>query len=160
MGFLIGPIGIPGVYFIMIGVILLGAVITLFGVKEYDLPRSTPSFKLGQFVRGLYDPFMHSDFTWVFLTRLLVTMGIFTVQEFIQYYMGDVIGSPYILVGLGKVADTAETATSFFLPMVLLGAIITTLLAGVLSDKYGRKLMVYLSGALMGAVCLVFVLFH
>ena len=46
MGFLIGPIGIPGVYFIMIGVILLGAVITLFGVKEYDLPYSTPPFKL------------------------------------------------------------------------------------------------------------------
>jgi MFS family permease len=41
-----------------------------------------------------------------------------------------------------------------------LGAIITTLIAGVLSDKYGRKLMVYLSGALMGVVCLVFVLFH
>ena len=111
-------------------------------------------------MRGLYDPFKHSDFTWVFLTRLLVTMGIYTVQEFIQYYLGDVIGSPYILVGLGKVADTAETATSFFLPMVLLGAIITTLVAGVLSDKYGRKLMVYLSGALMGVVCLVFVLFH
>lgn len=160
MGFLIGPIGIPGVYFIMIGVILLGAVITLFGVKEYDLPYSTPSFKLSEFMRGLYDPFKYSDFTWVFLTRLLVTMGIYTVQEFIQYYLGDVIGSPYILVGLGKVADTAETATSFFLPMVLLGAIITTLVAGVLSDKYGRKLMVYLSGALMGVVCLVFVLFH
>ncbi|MGA2112501.1 MAG: MFS transporter [Anaerolineales bacterium] len=160
MGFLIGPIGMPGVYFIMIGVILLGAVVTLFGVKEYDLPSSTPPFDVGKFVRGLYDPFLHSDFTWVFLTRLLVTMGIFTVQEFIQYYLGDVIGSPYILDGLGKVASTAETATSFFLPMVLLGAIITTLLAGVLSDRYGRKLMVYLSGALMGTVCLVFILFH
>jgi MFS family permease len=160
MGFLIGPIGMPGVYFIMIGVILLGAVVTLFGVQEYDIPRSTPSFGLVQFLRGLYDPFLHSDFTWVFLTRLLVTMGIYTVQEFIQYYMGDVIGSPYILAGIGKVADTAETATSFFLPMVLLGAIITSLVAGVLSDKYGRKPMVYLSGGLMGVVCLVFVFFH
>jgi MFS family permease len=163
MGFLIGPIGISGIYFIIIGVILLGGIVTYIGVKEYDLPRTASAlapFKLGSFLRGLVDPFKHSDFTWVFLTRLLVTMGIFTVQEFIQYYLGDVIGAPYVLAGFGKVADTAETATSFFLPMVLLGAIITTLLAGSLSDKYGRKLMVYISGALMGLVCLVFVIFH
>ena len=50
-------------------------------------------YKLGEFLRGLYEPFAHSDFTWVFLTRLLVTMGIFTVQEFLQYYLGDVIGA-------------------------------------------------------------------
>jgi MFS family permease len=160
MGFLIGPIGVAGVYYIMIGVILLGALVTLFGVREQDLPSTTPPFHWKEFLRGLYDPFKHPDFTWVFLTRLLVTMGTYTVQEFIQYYLGDVIGSPYVLAGLGKVAETAEEATSFFLPMVLVGAIITTLLAGVLSDRYGRKLMVYLSGGLMGIVCLVFVFFH
>jgi len=160
MGFLIGPIGMAGVYFIMMGVIVLGAIVTIFGVKEYDIPREIPPIKLNAFLRGLYDPFKNSDFTWVFLTRLLVTMGIYTVQEFIQYYLGDVIGAPFVLAGIGKVADTAESAVSFFLPMLLLGAIITTLVAGVLSDKYGRKLMVYLSGALMGVVCLVFVLFH
>ena len=119
-----------------------------------------PPFKIGEFFRGLADPFKYSDFTWVFFTRLLVMMGIFTVQEFIQYYMGDVIGAPYVLAGLGTVADTAEKAVSFFLPALLLGALITTLVAGQLSDKYGRKLMVYISGALMGAVCLVFVLSH
>jgi len=160
MGFLVGPFGIPVVYFIMIVLMLLGAVVTLFGVKEYDLPHTTAPFKLSDFVRGLYDPFKHSDFTWVFLTRFLVTMGVYTVQEFIQYYMGDVIGSPYILAGLGKVADTPEAATTFFVSTLLLGAILITLVAGVLSDRYGRKLMVYLSGALMGIVCLVLIVFH
>ena len=87
-------------------------------------------------------------------------MGIFTVQEFLQYYMGDVIGSPYILAGVGKVAETAEEAVSVFMPALLFGAIVTTLVAGVLSDRYGRKVMVYLSGALMGLVALVFVVFH
>jgi len=33
MGFLIGPLGFAGIYFIMIGVILLGAIVTIFGVK-------------------------------------------------------------------------------------------------------------------------------
>ncbi|HEY2982052.1 MAG TPA: MFS transporter [Anaerolineales bacterium] len=160
MGFLVGPLGIPTVYFILMGVMLLGMLVTVFGVHELDVPRVIVPFKLGEFLRGMLDPFKHSDFTWVFLTRLLVTMGIFTVQEFIQYYMGDVIGAPFVLAGFGTVADTAEAAVSFFLPALLLGAIITTVVAGVLSDKYGRKLMVYISGALMGAVCLVFILTH
>jgi MFS family permease len=160
MGFLIDPLGIPGVYFIMIGVIGLGALVTVFGVQEHEVQRQVPPFKLGEFLRGLLDPFKHSDFTWVFLTRLLVTMGIFTVQEFIQYYLGDVIGAPFVLAGFGTVAETAEAAVSFFLPMLLLGAIITTVLAGILSDRYGRKSMVYISGALMSIVCLVFVFFH
>ncbi len=160
MGFLIDSLGIPAVYFILIGVMLLGALVTVFGVNEIELPVDVHPFNLGEFLRGLIDPFKHSDFTWVFLTRLLVTMGIFTVQEFIQYYLGDVIGSPYVLNGFGTVATTAEQAVSFFLPALLVGAIITTLVAGVLSDKYGRKLMVYVSGALMGFVCLIFVIFH
>jgi MFS family permease len=160
MGFLVEPFGIAAIYFIMIGVMILGAVVTWFGVNEIDVPHEIPPFKLGEFMRGLLDPFKYSDFTWVLLTRLLIIMGISTVQEFIQYYMGDVIGAPYILAGFGKVADTAEAAVSFFLPALLVGAVITTLVAGVLSDKYGRKRMVYLSGALMGIVCLVFILSH
>jgi len=159
-GFLVQPLGITGIYFLLMGVMLLGMLVTLFGVKELPAPREMPPFKLGTFLHGLYDPFKHSDFTWVFLTRLLVTMGIFTVQEFLQYYMGDVIGSPYVLAGVGKVAETAEEAVSVFMPALLFGAIVTTLVAGMLSDRYGRKVMVYLSGALMGLVALVFVVFH
>jgi len=160
MGFLVDPLGIPAIYFIMIGVLILGAIVTWFGIHELEVPHEIPPFKLGDFLRGLIEPFKYSDFTWVLMTRLLVMMGIYVVQEFIQYYMGDVIGAPFVLAGIGKVADTAEAAVSFFIPALLVGAVITTLVAGVLSDKYGRKLMVYLSGALMGIVCFVFVFTH
>ncbi len=160
MGFLLTPLGgITGIYFVLMGVMLVGMLVTIFGVNEPALQTMRP-FKLGEFLRGLYDPFKHSDFTWVFLTRLLVTMGIYTVQEFLQYYMGDVIGAPFILAGVGKVADAPEQAVSFFLLPLLLGSIVSSLVAGVLSDRHGRKLMVYLSGVLMGVVALVFILFH
>jgi MFS family permease len=160
MGFMINVLGgISGTYFILMGVMLLGMCVTLWGVKEPEVYSIRP-FKWDEFLHGLIDPFKHSDFTWVFLTRMLVTMGIYTVQEFLQYYLGDVIGAPFILAGVGKLADTPEQAVSFFIMPLMLGAIIITLVAGVLSDRYGRKLMVYLSGALMGLVALVFVLFH
>jgi MFS family permease len=160
MGFLMDALGgVTGVYYLLMGVMFMGLLVTLFGIQEPKVYSVRP-FKWGEFWRGLYDPFKHRDFTWVFLTRLLVTMGIYTVQEFLQYYLGDVIGAPFILGSLGKVADTPEQAVSFFIMPLLLGAIISTLLAGVLSDRYGRKIMVYFSGALMGLVALVFIVFH
>ncbi len=160
MGFLVDPLGVAAIYYIMMGVLILGAIVTWFGINELEVPHEIPPFHLKDFMHGLLDPFKTSDFTWVLMTRLLVMMGVSIVQEFIQYYMGDVIGAPFILAGFGKVADTAEAAVSFFIPALLLGAVITTLVAGVLSDKYGRKRMVYLAGALMGIVCFIFVLFH
>ena len=146
LGFLLNALGgITGVYMMLIGIMSLGALATYFGVKE---PENLVVRKMTwkEFLRGLYSPFQSANFTWVFLTRLLVSMGIYTIQEFLQYYMGDVIGAPYILAGVGKVADAAEQAASFFLLPLLLGAIISTLVAGILSDRFGRKLMVYLTG--------------
>lgn len=160
MGFLMGPLGgIANIYFILIGIMLIGMLVTLVGVKEPELT-NTRRFEWGELWRGLYSPFKSHDFTWVFLTRMLATMGIFTVQEFLQYFMGDVVGAPFALPGIGVVADSPETAVSFFILPLLLGAIVSSLIAGILSDRYGRKIMVYISGALMGFVALIFIAFH
>ncbi|HEX7587370.1 MAG TPA: MFS transporter [Anaerolineae bacterium] len=100
----------------------------------------------------------YNDFVWVFLTRFLITMGVYTVQEFLQFYLRDAIGV-FKLFG-AQVAETPESAVSFFLIALLIGALISTLAAGVLSDKYGRKSMVYISGALQGLVALILIPFH
>jgi MFS family permease len=158
-GFFISGMGITGVYYLLMGIMALGLVVTLVGVHE-PLNVIVRPFKWNEFWRGLYDPFKHANFTWVFLTRLLVTMGVYTVQEFLQYYMGDVVGAPFTLAGLGEIAKTPEEAVSFFILPLLLGAILCSLVAGVLSDRYGRKLMVYVSGFLQGIVALVLVFTH
>jgi Na+/melibiose symporter-like transporter len=100
----------------------------------------------------------HSDFVWVFLTRFLITMGVYTVQEFLLFYLRDAVPD-FKLFG-ATVADTAESAVSFFLITLLVGALASTLAAGMLSDRFGRKLMVYISGALQGLVVLVLIPFH
>lgn len=100
----------------------------------------------------------YSDFVWVFLTRFLITMGVYTVQEFLLFYLRDAVPD-FNLFGT-QVADTAETAVSFFLITLLVGAIASTLVAGILSDRFGRKAMVYISGALQGLVVLAFIPFH
>ena len=73
---------------------------------------------------GLLSPFKSRDFTWVFLTRFLVGMGTFTVQEFLQYYLRDTVGAPFVLFGM-TVSDKAEPAVSFFITTLLIGAVIS-----------------------------------
>ncbi len=100
----------------------------------------------------------YRDFVWVFFTRFMVTMGVYTIQEFLQFYLRDAVPN-FRLFGM-QVSDTAESAVSFFLITMLLGAIGSTLIAGILSDRFGRKLMVYLSGLLQGLAVLILIPFH
>ena len=47
------------------------------------------------------------NFFWVFFTRLLVQMGVYTVQEFLQYYMRDCVPLPE-----GMASGVAEAAAT------------------------------------------------
>jgi MFS family permease len=57
------------------------------------------------------------------------------------------------------VASNPETAVSLFIVGLLAGAVVSSLIAGILSDRFGRKVMVYASSALQAIVPLVFIFF-
>jgi MFS family permease len=162
-GLVLGLIGgITGAYIVLAVIMLVGMLGTVLTVHEFD-PPPLPPFRWGTFIRGLIEPFKSRDFTWVFWTRFLVTLGTFTVQSFLLFYMTDVIAGgaatfDYRFFGV-KLAGDAAGATSFFLLPLLLGAILSSLAAGVLSDRYGRKVMVYISGGLQAFVVLMFLFF-
>ena len=153
--------GVTGAYIAVAVIMILGMLGTVLSVREPE-PPEVPPFQWGAFLRGLIEPFKSRDFAWVFWTRLLVTLGTFTVQEFIQFYMKDVVAGgaePHAYRFLGvQLADSAPAATSFFILALLVGAIASSLVAGKLSDKYGRKIMVYLSGGLQALVVAVFIM--
>ena len=96
-----------------------------------------------------FNPRRDPDFAWVLLTRLVMMLGIFTIQAFFQYYLRDVVG-----------ASNPEQQTTNFVIIVSLTALVSALAAGWLSDRFGRKRMVYFSGTFMALVGLVFVLVH
>ena len=150
--------GIEALYFFVILVMIAVTLVCAVSIHEPEPPPAR-QFRLNEFLATLFSSFQSRDFTWVFLTRLLIVMGVFTVQEFLQYYLRDTIGGPYELFG-SVVAEQPEQAVSFFITTLLIGAMISSLFAGILSDRYGRKLMVYIAGGLQGAVVLVFVFYH
>jgi len=93
-----------------------------------------------------FRPRRNPDFTWVVVTRMLVMMGVYLVQNFLQFYMRDVAH-----------ASSPEGATAFFIILLTIAATLSTLFAGWASDRVGRKRMVYISGSFMAFVGAVFV---
>jgi len=96
-----------------------------------------------------FNPRRDPDFAWVLLTRLLVMLGIYTVLDFLQFYMRDAVGAAH-----------PEQQTTNFIVIVSLTSVVSSLLAGWLSDRFGRKRMVYVAGGLMAAVGLIFIITH
>lgn len=93
-----------------------------------------------------FRPRRDPDFAWVCGTRLLVMLGINTVQAFLQYYFHDILGS-----------QDQEAQAANFVTILTLTAALTTFFGGWLSTRYGRKRMVYLSGGLMTVVAVIFI---
>jgi MFS family permease len=96
-----------------------------------------------------FNPRRDPDFAWVFVTRLVMMLGIYTIQTFLQYYMRDAVGVAH-----------PEQATTNFVILVSLTSLVTAFVAGWLSDRFGRKRLVYIAGGLMALVGVIFVLTH
>jgi MFS family permease len=135
-------------YWLLMAVLLVAMLITVFTVEEEPLTEVKP-LDLGALLRDLWtDPRDRPDFAWLFLSRLLVMTGRYIVQEFLQYYLKDVIGPPFRVFGTA-VASNAEGAVALVVLMIMVGATVSSLIAGALSDRLGRKRLIYLSGGLM-----------
>jgi Na+/melibiose symporter-like transporter len=152
-----GETDLVAIYYFIAAALVFGMLGTVLFVKEPEVTRKLPPFQWGEFLRGLIEPLRDHDFRWVFWTRFLMVMGTFTVQEFLQFFMRDVV-KDFSLFGK-TVAQNAESAVSFFIIGLLFGAILSSLAAGVLSDRFGRKFMVYISSALQAIVPIVFIFY-
>lgn len=96
-----------------------------------------------------FNPRRDPDFAWVVATRLILMLGIYTIQTFLDYYMRDAVGAAH-----------PEQLTTTFGIIVSLTSLVTAFAAGWLSDHFGRKRMVYIAGFMMAFVGFIFVITH
>jgi len=140
--------------------VVTGVAIFLINIAHGDTNNQTtqnllifPALLVGSLgIAKAFDfrPRQQSDFAWVLMTRLLVMLGIYTVEVFLELYLQNVT-----FRGLVNPPDPAKAA-SLFIDILIVTAAVSTAFAGALSDRLGRKRMVYISGAFMALVGLIF----
>ena len=114
----------------------VAAVFVASGIVTVLAARQLPA------LMAFFQAFRSNDFFWTFATRALVTLGIFSILPFMELYFRDVVRVP-----------DAGAASAFWLLAVIAGAIIPSMIGGVLSDRTGRrKLFVYISSAMQAVV--------
>jgi MFS family permease len=125
---LLAPLG--GLLWPVVAVFLAAGIVTVLAARR--LPG----------LMAFFQAFRSNDFFWTFATRGLVTLGIFSILPFMELYFRDVVRTP-----------DAGAASAFWLLAVIAGAIIPSMIGGVLSDRTGRrKLFVYVSSAIQAVV--------
>ena len=96
-------------------------------------------------LREFFSAFRNNDFFCTFTTRFFVQLGIFTILPWIGLYFHDVVRS----------RDFASAA-AFWSLAVLGGAVPTSVIGGLLSDRMRRrKVFVYISSGVMAVVASV-----
>ncbi len=151
-GFLVGARLLGLTYGLLGGLLALFLLITCLGVRETPVTSPRDPLNWAELGRRFWvDPRKHPDFAWVWITRFLVVMGLWGVQQFMQYYLADVIGVP---------AERVEATTGMILGLGLVCATISGVLGGRLSDRVGRKRVVYVANGIVAACAVAFLFGH
>ena len=130
---------------------LLGAaMVTIFGIRENALPAAPPKLDWIPYLKSLWiDPKVYPDFAWVWITRALVMLGFYGILPFVNFYFVDVIGI--------KDQSTAGGIASMLTGLILVAASVSAIYGGNLSDRIGRKRVVYLANSLIALMCIGFI---
>lgn len=135
--------------YVVIGVVLVLSMIPTLYLARADTtrpPAAEPRQPVLQLVREFVAPLHSGDFAWVIFTRALMTGGVWAIFPFLFFFFRDVV----------KV-DHPDQFQSIWLLIVLVAATPFGIFGGAISDRYGRKVFVYASGALQSIVALIFI---
>ncbi|MEU6314886.1 MFS transporter [Streptomyces sp. NPDC047014] len=141
--------------YLLFGAVVAVAALLLTGFCR-DLPRPDPATtdtpsqpaslraQLASFLSSL----AHHDFRWAFIGRALMVLGYFSVVGYQLYILDDHIALPDGL--------TPPAAMAVLTPVSMTAMAVSTLLGGLLSDRWDRrKVFVGVSAALAGLVMVV-----
>ena len=95
------------------------------------------------------EPWHNADFTWVFATRTMMMIALYTLFTFVAFYVRDVVHVTAFVSGAAILAGVATVAALF-----------SGLVTGWISDKIGRRVLVSIASVLMSSALLGLAFVH
>ncbi|GAA1275416.1 MFS transporter [Sphaerisporangium rubeum] len=151
-----GWIGVPQVLGVVTAVVLVTVLFTtvrsgylaiavliplitlpfVLSTSDPRLPREhRPPFEVKEFLRGFWiSPRAHPDFAWAWVTRFLMMLGNALALLYLLYFLVDAVGYERRYPG-----SRAEDGLLVLILIYTAAVVATTVVAGVVSDRLGRR---------------------
>jgi MFS family permease len=123
----------------------------------FPLPKARKKFK--EFLADVLRPFHDPDFWQAFWSMFFFTGGCNMMLQFLNYFTRDKT-SEKIFHFLGMEIYVGRAAIALFLFSISFTALLAPLPAGSLSDKYGRRGLLYLSGGSLALIPILLAFYH
>jgi len=125
------------VYIFMSSTFAVFSLITIFGIPEMPRPKPKDSISVKLFFKQFsLNPQKYRNFFWVFATRFCMQVGMHSLLSYFKQYL-------MVMPGMSESGSIVYSAV--LLAIIIVVSIPTSLVAGPLSDKWGRKFIVYFS---------------
>ncbi len=128
------------------GLILVAMLITVVTIKERPRP-PRPEASVRQIVLGSFavDWRAHRDFVWLSLSRAVTNIGFYMFLEVLLYFLKYTLKDP-----------TPEATSRLILLPAIGAAIVTSVVSGMLSDRLGRRPLVFAAQFIMTGAAMLF----
>ena len=160
LGLVVGTIVVVDVFTTVItGYLALAVLLALFTLpfvlRSPDYPLETEHrepLSWRQLARAFWiSPRAYPDFAWAWITRFLASLAIAMGTLYLLYFLRDQIHYARLFPG-----QDAADGLLILIVIYTAGVVITAIVGGIISDRLGRrKMIVTISGALMGAAALL-----
>ena len=147
-------LGLSLLALVFIAVLLIAMIATLVSARETPLNAHSPRVGIGETIMGIVRVPLkpYPSFVWLMISRLGIMLGVYTVSFCLLYYIRDTLGF--------KGEDESFKVLTNFLLISTFTGIIGTIPAGIISDKIGKKPILYFANTVCMASGLAFALSH
>lgn len=143
-GLLVNHLGLGYLFFGSI-VIIGTALLVIFNQDKSSATMPVEAFSWRDFIAGFGRPFRSGDFRWAFAQRFVMFFGYMGVTGYMFYILMSYVGLS--LVEAGAFMGVQQVASS-------VASVVSTLVAGRLSDRIGRrKIFILIASALIAIGC-------
>jgi MFS family permease len=138
---------------VVMGLMLISTLVTLLGTPEESTLGTRSTDTIGRSVIQEFKDLFQIDFKanlgywWLIAERFVFLLGVFGIQQFAQYYIGDVL----------KV-DNPVKATGDMMAALAIGLVIMALAGGWLTDRFGAKRILTAASLITALGCLLLLL--